>query len=168
MPASFFDTSALKHRYIAGPYAVKINRVLGRKKMTCYIADLTILEMASALGGNCRAAKLGTRMYDSMDRRFLADIADGRLAVRQTNRINILRARNLLRLAGVIKSRNLGSSDAIIASCSLDLAHDLKERITFYTGDWTLYTILREIDAFKAAMTMQYVLPPKHGIPART
>ena len=168
MAAKFFDTSALKHRYIGGVHSARISRLLNRAISNSYIADLTILEMGSALGGDCRAKKHTLKKYDHMDQRFLSDVANGLLTVRQTNQLNVLRARNLLRFAGVIKGRNLGSSDALIASCSLDLAHDLKERITFYTGDWTLYTILREIDAFRAAMTLEYVLPPKHGIPART
>jgi hypothetical protein len=168
MAVAFFDTSALKHRYIGGVYSSKISRVVGRHQNRTYVADLTILEMPSALGGHCRAARLGAKEYDLLDRRFLSDIADGRIIVRQTNRINVLRARNLLRLAGIVKGRNLGSADALIATCALDLAHDLKVRIVFYTGDWTLYTVLREIDAYTAAMTLQYVLPAKHGLPART
>jgi hypothetical protein len=74
----------------------------------------------------------------------------------------------LLRFAGIVKRRNLGSADALIASCCLDLAHELRKRVLFYTADWTLYSTLREVDAFRSAMTLQYILPPRAGIPART
>jgi hypothetical protein len=168
MPICFFDTCALKHRYIGSPQGPRISRLIGRRSNRCHIADLTVLEMPCALGGHCRDKKLGVSAYDLMDHRFLADIAHQRLLVRQTSKLNVLRARNLLRLGGVIRRRNMGSGDALIASCGLDLAHDLKERISFYTADWTLYTTLRDINAFTAAMTLHYILPPKAGIPATT
>lgn len=168
MAYRFFDTSALKHRYTGGTDSAKISRVVSNGKNRCYIADLTILEMPSALGGHCRAQNRSTREYDLMDHRFLSDIADGRLVVRPTNQISIVRARNLLRFAGIVKRRNLGSADALIASCCLDLAHELRKRVLFYTADWTLYSTLREVDAFRSAMTLQYILPPRAGIPART
>jgi hypothetical protein len=34
---------------------------------------------------------------------------------------------------------------------------DLKERIHFYTADWTLYTTLRQVNAFTTAMTLHYI-----------
>lgn len=168
MADRFLDTSALKHRYIRSPQRRWISRLVSSRRGRCYIADVTILEMASALGGACRSVRKGLRTYDLMDRRFLADVADGRLTVRPANFRTALRARHLLRFGGVIKGKNLGSADALIASCCLDLAHELKQRLVFYTADWNLYMILRDIDAFRSAMTLQYILPPKHGIPERT
>lgn len=168
MSLHFFDTCAIKHRYIGSPQARRVNRVVQDKRTECYIADLTVLEICSALGGACRAEKKGVREYDTMDHRFLTDIANGMIKVRSTNKLNVIRARSLLRYGGVVRGRNLGSGDALIASCCLDLAHDKKERIIFNTADWNLYSILREIDAFTAAMTLQFILTPKHGIPART
>lgn len=169
MAERFLDTCALKHRYIsASPQRRTMSQFVLSKTSHCYIADMTILELAGALGGACRTTRAGVKTYDTMDRRFLRDIADGHLIVRPTNNRSLLRARGLLRFGGVIKGRNLGSSDALIASCCLDLAHELQQRLDFYTADWNLYTILREIDAFRSAMTLIYILPPKHGIPART
>jgi hypothetical protein len=55
----------------------------------------------------------------------------------------------------------MGSWDALIETCSIDLAHELKERIQFFTADWTLYTSLRQIDAFTSSMSLHYLLPPK-------
>jgi hypothetical protein len=165
MAHCFFDTCALKHRYINSPYGAKINRLIGNRRLTSYIADLTILEMPSALGGYCRKEKLTVAYYDLMDRRFMEDVAKERFIVRPTNnKLNVLRARNLLRFGGVIRQRSMGSGDALIATCALDLAHELKERIRFYTADWGLYSTLRLVDAFTAAMDLQYLLPPR--IPA--
>jgi hypothetical protein len=161
MAHCFFDTCALKHRYITSPHRAKINRLIGSRTNTSYIADLTILEMPSALGGFCRKWNLGIAQYDLMDHKFMDDLANARFIVRPTNnRLHVLRARNLLRLAGVIRQRNLGSGDALIATCALDLAHDLKERVRFYTADRTLHSTLLMVDAFTAAMDIQF-LPPK-------
>jgi hypothetical protein len=97
-----------------------------------------------------------------MDYRFLEDVAKKRFIVRSTdNKLNVLRARNLLRFGGMIRLRSMGSGDALIAMCALDLAHELKDRIRFYTADWTLYSTLLLVDAFTAAMDIQYLLPPR-------
>jgi len=169
MPYCFFDTCALKHRYITSPHRTTVNRILGNRHNTSYIADLTILEMPSALGGHCRSERLTVGEYDQMDLRFMDDIAKKRFIVRPTNKHNVLRARNLLRLGGMIHRRYMGSGDALIATCSIDLAQELKERIHFYTADWNLYTVLQQIDAFTAAMTLHYLLPAKDpSIPTTT
>ncbi len=169
MAHCFFDTCALKHRYITSPYRARVNRVIGNQHNTSYIADLTILEMPSAFGGHCRKESLKLAAYDLMDLRFMEDVAKKRFLVLPTNKLNVLRARNLLRLGGVIHQRAMGSGDALIATCSLDLAQELKERIQFFTADWTLYTVLRQIDAFTAAMTLQYLLPTRDpSIPTTT
>jgi len=162
MVHSFFDTSALKHRYITSPYSAKINRIIGNRRVKSYIAEVTILEMPSALGGFCRKERKSVAQYDLMDLRFLQDIAERRFTVRAThNKLDVLRARNLLRFGGMIRLRSMGSADALIATCTLDLAHELKQRIRFYTADWTLYSTLLQVDAYTAAMDIQYLLPPR-------
>jgi hypothetical protein len=164
MAHCFFDTCALKFRYADGPYRATVNRIIGNRYNTSYIADLTILEMASAFGSHCRTASLTLAAYDLMDLRFMDDVARKRFIVRPTNKLNVLRARNLLRLGGMIHRRSMGSGDALIATCSIDLAQELKERIHFYTADWRLYSILRQIDAFTSSMTLHYLLPTKDSL----
>jgi predicted nucleic acid-binding protein len=164
----FFDTSALKHRYIKSPQHARICKITSDKRNSCYICDFTILEMASALGSVCRDTNAGIKKYDSMNSRFFEDIHTGRIQVRTTTWVSTLRARNLLRFGGVILGAPFGSADALIASTCLDLAHELKVRFRFYTGDWELYRLLRQIDVFKAGMILQYIFPPRQGILART
>jgi hypothetical protein len=75
------------------------------------------------------------------------------------------RARHLLRFAGLIKSRNLGSHDAMIAICCLELALEKKDVATvFYTHDWPLYSILREVGSFRDALELRYIAEGKGGI----
>jgi hypothetical protein len=78
-----------------------------------------------------------------------------------------MQARSVLR-KGVAINRNVGSADALIASCCRELALELKARVVFYTADWGLYTVLRQIDSFTSVMTLRFILLPKNGIPAET
>jgi hypothetical protein len=162
MPVYFFDTSALKHRYFDGPYSKRIRRIISTGSNECFIADITILEIASALGGKCREGNLRYQRYDQADGRFWKDIAEGNLVVRNTSQREVMRARNLLRFAGVLRRRNLGSADALIAVSCLELALERKEEIIFYTSDWTQYDVLRQIDAFNAALTLRLAGTPKN------
>ncbi len=164
----FFDTSALVHRYTNSPQHARISRIVSSKQNSCHICDLTILEMASALGRVCRNTGAGLKKYDAMNTRFLQDIQTARLQVRTTTWVSIVRARNLLRFGGVILGAPFGSVDALIASACLDLAHKLQVRFRFYTADWNQYAVLRRSDVFRAGMILQYIMTPKPGIPART
>src|SRR5437764_967812 len=98
----FFDTSALKHRYIATPQHARISRIVSDKRNSCYICDLTILEMAHALGSVCRGNNAGLNKYDAMNARLFDDIHTERIQVRTTTPLSILRARNLLRFGGIV------------------------------------------------------------------
>lgn len=168
MSVYFFDTSALKHRYFEkGPHTGRIKGLVSNSRNTCYIADWTVLEIASAFGDYCRGNKFTERRFDKMDGSFFQDLVTGRLRVRTNNSRGILRARTLLR-KGVTINRNVGSGDALIAACCRDLALEIRTRITFYTADWGLYTLLREINAYTSVMRLRFVGTPKHGIPAET
>jgi hypothetical protein len=162
MPVYFFDTSALQHRYIDGPYSKRIRRIISTGSNECFIADITILEIASGLGRRCRQGNLRYQRYDQADDRFWNDIAEGKLIVHKTTQREVMRARNLLRFAGVLKRRNLGSADALIAVSCLELALERREQIIFYTSDWTQYDVLRQIDAFNAALTLRLAGTPKN------
>jgi predicted nucleic acid-binding protein len=161
MPVYFFDTSALQHRYMDGPYSKRIRRIISTGSNECFIADITVLEIASALGNRCRQGNLRYQRYDQANDRFWEDIAEGRLIVRDTSQRDVMRARNLLRYAGVLKRRRLQSADALVAVTCLELALERGEAIIFYTSDWTLYDILSQIDAFNAALTLRLAGTPR-------
>lgn len=161
MPVYFFDTSALQHRYMDGPYSKRIRKIISTSGNECFIADVTVLEISSALANRCRQGQLRYERYDQADDRFWGDIATGRLDIRDTTQRDVIRARNLLRYAGVLKRRRLKSVDALIAVTCLELALERRERIIFYTSDWTLYDILRQIEAFSAALKLRLAGTPK-------
>jgi predicted nucleic acid-binding protein len=161
MPTYFFDTSALQHRYFDATYSKRVRRIISSSKNDCFIADLTILEIASTIGNKCRQGHLRNERYHQADKKFWTDIATGMLKPRITTAREVIRARNLLRYAGVIKRRNLGSADALIAVCALELALELKEKIIFYTGDWTLYDTIRQIDAYRLPLVLRFLGIPR-------
>lgn len=168
MACHFFDTAALQHLYVDGPYSQRVRRIASDQRRDNFIADVTVLEIASALARRCRAQNWDKRRYDALDMRFWEDVADGRVRVRDVTQQDTMRARHLIRFAGVVRRRNIGSVDALIATCCLDLALERRERIAFYTGDWTLYAILREIDAFRSALALRFLGPGRGGIPTET
>jgi hypothetical protein len=168
MSVYFFDTSALQYRYVRNTFSQRVRRVTSDKRWKVYIADVTILEMASALANGCRRLGLTLTRFDAMDLAFLKDVAAKQVEVRTVTQADVQRARHLLRFAGVVKRRNLQSADALISVCCLECALEIKKRVIFYTGDWTLYTTLREINAFRAALRLRYLGPGKGGIPPET
>jgi hypothetical protein len=156
MPVLFFDTSALQHRYLNGPKARAVRRAISSSNNECYVLELTVLEIASAISLHCRKAGLGPKVFDVKDRAFMKDLAEGRLRVRSATSSDISRARHLMRYAGVCKLRSLHSADALIAIGCLELALELRVPVTFWIDDWTLYSIIRGLDAFKA-VSLRYL-----------
>lgn len=160
MAICFFDTSALEHRYFPTAYSRRTSRLITNSLNECVIADITILDIASKLARRTRSGLLTPREYETSDLKFWRDILAGSLQLHKTGQREFLRARNLLRLAGVIKKENLRSADALSASSCLELALERQEKITFYTSKRALYDLIRQIDAYKTALTLAFVGPP--------
>lgn len=138
-----------------------MNRIITNKSNECFISDFTVLEIASALANRCRQGEFRHARYDNADNRFWNDIAQDRITIRDTGNREILRARNLIRYAQLLKRRKLTSADALIAVCALEFALERQERIIFYTSDWNMFDILRQFDAFSSALLLQFVGKPK-------
>jgi predicted nucleic acid-binding protein len=153
----FFDTSALQHRYIDGPKARGIRRIVSGRKSRCYIADLSILELSSALAKHCRKNKMSAVQYRRLDQAFWRDVSEGRLAIRDTRQREYLRARDLLRYAGVEKGRNISSGDALIAACCLEFALEVGEQVTFCVEDWGLYDVIRNVSAYRKVLRFHFI-----------
>lgn len=162
----FFDTAALQHRYVNSEHSRRVRYLVSRHNGSAYIADWTMLEMPSGLARRCRGAGLGIVSYDRLHSQFIGDVAKGRLIVRHTGVREILRARHMIRFAGITKKKNLGAGDALIASCALELARELQQTVTLCTSDWGLYLSLRELNAFRAALNLVLVGKTKNGTPS--
>ncbi len=70
MPAYFFDTCALKHRYIKTRISARISRIVSNHRYTIYVSELTVVELGSAFAHYCFMQGAGDKEYDRMYRRF--------------------------------------------------------------------------------------------------
>jgi hypothetical protein len=179
MGVYFFDTCALVERYFAGPHSRRVNQIISIRKHSCYIADWTVLELASSLGRCLRRARDEAkrngvkydlrREYDVRNRKIARDLADGMFGVRATNSRDILQARELIRYSGIIQGNKIDTGDAIVASCGLNLAHELGSKIIFYTADQGLFRVLVKHDHFRSVMCIRLLGRPKDpSLPSRT
>lgn len=153
----FFDTSALQHRYIDGPKSRGIRRTITDARNRCYISDLTILEIASAFGTHCRRNKLSVTTYAKLDQTFWKDIYQDKLLVRNATQRDFLRARQLLRYAGVEKGKNIKSADALIAASCLEFALETRADVTFCLEDWPLYHVIRGVNAYNRVLDFRFI-----------
>jgi hypothetical protein len=148
----FFDTSALQHRYIDGPKARGVRRLISDRRNTCFIAELSILEISSALARHCRKNGLTPREYQKRDQAFWKDIHEKRIHVYPVGKREYVRARDLLRYAGVDKARNIKSADALIATSCHEFALNASDRVTFCLEDWKLFDVLRDLSSYKSVL----------------
>ena len=153
----FFDTSALQYRYIDDAKARGIRRIISSKGNRCYIADLSILEFSSTAARHCRKNKWSLQKYRRLDQAFWRDVKDGRLHIRDTRKREYLRARDLLRYAGVAKRRNIKSADALIAASCLEFALESDEPVTFCLEDSRLYDVIRSVSAYKKVLRFHFI-----------
>jgi len=160
MSLHFLDTCALQHRYIDSAYSRRVRSLVSRVSCQCFISEWSVLEIASALANRSRKG-LSIKKFDLLNGHFLKDVASGSLSVVNLSGRDFIRARDLIRFAGVVKKRNLKSGDAMVATSCLAFSLQRKERVAFYTSDWTLYDTLRGIDAFTSRLKLVFLGTPK-------
>jgi len=153
----FFDTSALKFRYVSGPRARGVRRVSSDARNTCYVAELTILEIANALGSMYRDNRIALPDVRRADLAFWGDIQSGRLKVWPTRRKDMMRARHLLLYAGVQLGRSIDASDALIAAASVECALEMKTKVTLCLEDRRLHSTIKALPAYRAVLRLYYI-----------
>jgi len=159
MPAYFFDTSALKHRYIKTPVSTRIRRIISDGRHSIYVSELSIVELATAFADDCIQRGVGHTEYDMLYKRFFKDLANHRVNVRSVVQRDLQNARHLLRFAKVIQRRHLKSADAIIAESCRELAYELNAPFTFYLCDEKLFKTLSGINAYSTAVKLRFIHP---------
>jgi hypothetical protein len=152
----FFDTSGLQYRYFDGKPSRGVRRIISDRRNRCYISELTVLEIYSALGRICRREKLPLADFAQMDREFWTDVDEKRLLIRPIAKDALMRARSLLRRAAEL-DRKMTSADSVVASSAMELAFEEGERVTLCLEDWGLYNLTRNIEAYKATLTFKYL-----------
>ena len=153
----FFDTSALQHRYINGPKSRSIRRTISDSRNECYIADITILEIASTFGRHCRSNYLSRKDFLQFDKKFWNDVKSGILKLYEPGKLEYLKAHYLLEYAGVGLKRRLSSSDALIAACCLELGINRSTKVRFCLEDWNLYDVTRNVSYYKSVVDFKFI-----------
>jgi predicted nucleic acid-binding protein len=156
----FLDTSALKWAYIPqAKYCRRCRFILTRLKGQVYIAEISILELASALGHEVRGNRMSVAEYTRASRRFFQDIAEGKIEVRPFPSSEYIPCRDLLSLVGIGARRNLECQDGIVAYTARRLAIERRVRVKLLTSDKKLAGVIRETDLFSGLVVSEYLDP---------
>jgi hypothetical protein len=167
MATCFLDTCALVPRYVKGKFTYRVNQLFASKR-DIFIAEISMIEIVSAFGSLCRDRHLPDADFEQFNSAFLDDIESERIQIRPLSRVDMLKARHLLSLGGIVNRRSLKSSDALVAVSCRELALDMGERLIFYTKDWRLYSTLHDINAYRSALKLRFLGTGRGNIPAST
>jgi hypothetical protein len=124
-----------------------------------YIAEVSVLELMSALAADYRDNKISLAMLNAADKAFWRDVASGRIVVRPFRASDFVSCRALLVLAGVEKRRSLRTQDAMIAHTARELAIEKKERVKLLTCDWRLARVIPRLQVFNRLVRAEYMKP---------
>jgi hypothetical protein len=124
-----------------------------------YIAEISVLEIVSALGGEFRGRRISLKQYKLADERFIEDLAVGRIIVRPFPPSEYLPCRHLLAYVGIDAGRNLSSQDGIIAYTARQLAIEKKTLVRLLTADTKLANVIKDLDVFSQLVKAEYLRP---------
>lgn len=131
----FLDTSALKWAYISGKHHYRCRQIIGKLKGEVFIAEISILELVSALGSCVRDGRITVPQYEHADSRFFEDLAEDKLLVRAFPARNYIHCRQLLTLVGIHERRALKTQDSMIAYTARELGIERKRPVKLLTSD---------------------------------
>jgi len=156
----FLDTSALKWVYISGRRQTRRCRtIVGKSKSNVFIAEISLLELVSALGNEVRSGRMSIAEYTKANVSFLQDVADGRIEVCPVPSHELISCRYLLTLVGIQKGRNLTAQDGIVAYTAMRVARQKKARVKLLTSDKKLAKVVHELDVFSRLLKSEYLDP---------
>ena len=120
MTGDFLDTSALAKRYHTEAGSAEIDRLWGEAGLSLFISRLAIVEIASVFGAKVRSGVVSYAEFESMRRRFMADVPKTkRITVARVLGRHYLAAEKLLRVHAPF--RRLRALDALQIAVALDL-----------------------------------------------
>lgn len=155
----FLDTSALKWAYISGKHHYRCRQIIGRLKGEVFIAEISILEIVSALGSCVRDGRISIAEYEHADGRFFEDLADDRLLVRAFAGRNYFHCRQLLTLVGIHERRALKTQDCMIAYTARELAIEKKKPVKLLTSDKRLASAISAASIFAGIVISEFLSP---------
>lgn len=124
-----------------------------------YVAEITVLEIVSALGNAYRGKRMSLTEFTDANKAFLTDVASGRLTVLPLPSAEFVGCRTLLTLVGIDAGRSLQTQDAMVAYTARRLALDQEEPVKLLTSDRRLAAIVKELDHFKKLVVAEYLDP---------
>lgn len=152
----FFDTSGLQHVYLNTSESRGIRRTVTDGRNTCFIAEATILEIASTFGRHCRTKQLSSAHFRAMDQKFWKHVESRKLQVHRSGQREFQKARHLFEYSVEI-NRKVSTMDALIAASALECALKHSKKVCLCVEDRGLYNLLKDLPAYKAALTFRFV-----------
>jgi predicted nucleic acid-binding protein len=154
------DTSTVKWAYVDGAKLTQRCRyLLSRAKGRIYVAEITLLEVASALASMVRDKKITAAQFAAADRRFWRDVADGKLIVVSLPSSELIACRELLILVGITAGRNIRTQDAMVAYTARRVALEKRQVVTLLTCDKKLANVVKTTAAFARLVKARYLHP---------
>jgi hypothetical protein len=158
------DTCVLKCAYIPSKFHRRCRLILSKPPGQVFIAEISVLEVVNALGGEYRDRRISAREFEIADRLFFRDIAKGTIQVRPLPGSEFFACRNLLASVGIHSGRNLSSQDGIIAYTARQLSIENKSQVKLLTGDKKFASMLRTMEIFKRLIVTEYLDPEEDKI----
>jgi predicted nucleic acid-binding protein len=119
MPGYFLDTSALVKHYHPEVGSVEVDRLWNDSANSLFTSRLSSLEIVSAFAGKVRTGKIPTADFNTLTRRFSADVAEKHLLTIRLLASHAKEADRLLRQHGT--SSPIRTLDALQLAVALDL-----------------------------------------------
>ena len=120
MPADFLDTSALAKHYHAEAGSIEVDRLWNDPARVLYVSRLSALEIVSVFAGKVRAGAISTADFETLRRRFSADLTRvKRLVGTRLLVVHYQEAERLLHQHGPL--RRLRTLDALQLAVAVDL-----------------------------------------------
>ncbi len=161
----FFDTSGLQHVYLNTSESRGIRRTVSDVRNSCFIAEATILEIASTLGRYCRKNGLTTTDFRKLDAKFWKHVETGKLQVRRAGHREFQKARHLFEYSVEI-NRKVTTFDALIAASALECALQHGTKVCLCVEDRRLHNLLKDLPAYRGALAFRFIsrpLPAAHA-----
>lgn len=148
MPADYLDTSALAKHYHEEAGSPEIDRLWSDPSRGLFVSRLSALEIVSAFAGKARAGVISSADFQSLSRRFSADLARIRRLTGVRLRVSHYQeAEQLIRQHG-LRCR-LRTLDAIQLAVALDLhRHHVIQRLISADGDLLAVAALEGLDTY--------------------
>ena len=144
----FLDTSALVKRYIRESGSDWLRKEI--KSHQVLIAQITPVELASALGRNLKQGKVSDFVFRQARRRFLLHIKENQYKIEQMTQLVVNQA---MRLAYAYRLRAYDAVQLATALVSVNVGE--RDRMFFVTSDGNLETVA-------IAEGLQALNPSKH------